>query len=129
MSCTTFAANALFGLLAAASHGGMALTSVPMPGGTSGVGAYTLSSVYGQSTSLDTLTAASARLEPGFLCVERSDLGRPGDVNRDGLVNSVDLAVVLTQWGICRPGSCAGDIDRTGMVDSADLGIVLTNWG
>jgi hypothetical protein len=105
------------------------VTTVPLPGGTSAVGAYTLAGVYGQSTSLGAAAAQSVRLAPGYLCVETSDLARAGDINRDGLVNSVDLAIVLTAWGVCGAGACPADFDRDGFVNSADLAVVLSNWG
>jgi hypothetical protein len=105
------------------------VTTVPLPGGTSAVGAYTLAGVYGQSTSLGAAAAQSVRLSPGYLCVERSDLARAGDINRDGLVNGVDLAIVLSAWGVCGAGACPADLDRDGLVNGVDLAIVLGNWG
>jgi len=125
----TTAGLALVGLLATASNADTTLTAVPLPGGTSAVGAYTLASVYGQPTSLGTLSASSTRLDPGFLCVESSDLGRLGDINRDGVVNGVDLATILGAWGTCGAGSCPADIDRDGLVNGVDLAVVLSNWG
>jgi len=105
------------------------VTTVPLPGGTSAVGAYTLAGVYGQSTSLGAAAAQSVRLSPGYLCVERSDLARAGDINRDGLVNGVDLAIVLSAWGGCGAGACPADLDRDGLINGVDLAIVLGNWG
>jgi hypothetical protein len=120
---------ALVGLLATVSNADTTLTAVPLPGGTSAAGAYTLASIYDQSTSLDTLSASSTRLDPGFLCVESSDLGRLGDINHDGVVNGVDLAIVLGAWGVCGAGTCPTDIDRDGLVNGVDLAVVLSNWG
>ena len=105
------------------------VTTVPLPGGTSVVGAYTLSSVYGQSTSLDSLAASNVALAPGYLCIEADDLGELGDLSGDGTVNGVDLAIVLSNWGACPATSCAADIDRDGLVNGVDLAIVLGNWG
>ena len=104
------------------------LVTTPLPGGTSAVGAYTLAGVYGQATTLGTISAGSTTLEPGFLCIEADDLGIPGDLNNDGHVNGIDLAFVLNTWGICGTGTCVADIDRNGMVDGIDLAIVLGNW-
>jgi hypothetical protein len=105
------------------------IDSVVLPGGTSAVGAYTLASVYGQPTSLEAASASNRVLEPGFLCIEADDIANPGDLNHDGLVNGVDLAIVLSNWGACGSGPCPGDIDRDGLVNGVDLAIVLSNWG
>jgi len=48
-----------------------------------------------------------------------------GDVDRDGVVNGNDLALVLGSWGL---GGIA-DIDRDGVVNGNDLAIVLGAWG
>ena len=51
----------------------------------------------------------------------------PGyDVDGNLVVDSADLAAVLSAWG---SASGAADIDGSGVVDSSDLGIVLSNWG
>jgi hypothetical protein len=104
-------------------------TTVPLPGGTSAAGAFTLASVYGQASSLVTLGSSNLVLAPGFLCIEAEDVGNPGDLNNDDLVNGVDLAIILSNWGICGSGACIADINRDGFVDGVDLAIVLSNWG
>lgn len=50
----------------------------------------------------------------------------PGDLDCDGQVNGVDLALLLGQWGPC--AGCAEDLDGNGTVNGADLAIVLGNW-
>jgi hypothetical protein len=50
---------------------------------------------------------------------------RQGDINGDGIVNAIDLASLLAQWG--GPGSA--DINLSGLVDGLDLAILLGNWG
>lgn len=54
-----------------------------------------------------------------------------GDVNFDGLVNILDLAVVLTSWGACPPPEepCPGDVNGDGVVNVLDLLAVIQNWG
>ena len=52
----------------------------------------------------------------------------PGDLNYDGAINSVDIAIVLADFGSCT-GECVGDADHSGAVDGFDLTVVLTNWG
>ena len=48
------------------------------------------------------------------------------DVNGDGDVNQTDLAIVLYSWGPC--GQCPADIDRNLIVDGVDLAHVLAGW-
>lgn len=50
----------------------------------------------------------------------------PGDADGDGLVNFVDLNIVLDSWGMPGP---EGDVDASGFVDFADLNLVLDSWG
>jgi hypothetical protein len=120
---------ALVGLITGFVSANTTIDSIVLPGGTSAVGAYTLASVYGQPTSLEAASASNRVLEPGFLCIEADDIANPGDLNHDGLVNGVDLAIVLSNWGACGSGPCPGDIDRDGLVNGVDLAIVLSNWG
>ena len=52
-----------------------------------------------------------------------------GDFNSDGLVNGIDLGVLLGQWGVCSGANCVCDIDGDGSVNGADLGLLLGDWG
>lgn len=59
--------------------------------------------------------------------VELSRGGCPGgDVNEDGTVDDVDLAMVLEAFGTNRPGP---DVNADGIVDDTDLAIVLRDFG
>jgi Dockerin type I domain len=51
----------------------------------------------------------------------------PEDLNRDGEVNGLDLAVLLAAWGPC--DDCAADLDEDGVVNGLDLAILLAAWG
>ena len=127
MSRATPASLTLVGLLTAASNADSTLISVSLPGGNSAVGAYTLASVYGQSTTLDALSAGPTALDPGFLCVEANDLGPLGDLNHDRVVSSADLVMLLSAWGSvgsARPE----DLNRDGTVGNQDLAILLQQW-
>ncbi len=55
-----------------------------------------------------------------------SDQSCPEDLNSDGLVNSLDLQIILASWGV---GETDGDVNGDGNVDAADLGLVLGVWG
>ncbi|MDA0214301.1 MAG: hypothetical protein O2875_02940 [Planctomycetota bacterium] len=49
----------------------------------------------------------------------------PGDLNSDGFVNGVDLAILLSGWGTNDPQA---DINHDGIVDGGDLTILLSAW-
>ena len=49
----------------------------------------------------------------------------PADINGDGIVNALDLAIVLGNWGLANR---AGDANGNGVVEAEDLTIVLGNW-
>jgi hypothetical protein len=125
----TLAATCLCSLSSALAAADTTVNTMPLPGGTSAVGAYTLASVYGQSSSLSAMNTSSLVLTPGFLCVEADDIGNPGDLNNDGIVNGIDLAIILSTWGPCGSGACIADINQDGLVNGVDLAVVLSNWG
>jgi hypothetical protein len=47
----------------------------------------------------------------------------PADLNGDGLVNGVDLAVLLGCW----LAGC-GDLNGDGTTDGSDLTVMTANW-
>jgi hypothetical protein len=49
----------------------------------------------------------------------------PADLNRDGAVNSQDLAVLLNAWGA---SGSAADLNGDGTVGAPDLAILLSRW-
>lgn len=51
------------------------------------------------------------------------------DVNRDGVVNVLDLLMVINGWGDCPFGPCPLDIDGNGAADVVDLLAVINGWG
>ncbi len=54
------------------------------------------------------------------------EISIPGDINGDGIVDGIDLSIVLAEWGTPGP---AADLDGDGIVGGPDLTIVLANWG
>jgi formylglycine-generating enzyme required for sulfatase activity len=52
------------------------------------------------------------------------------DITGDRVVDGVDLAAVLAQWGHCTPPeSCSANIVADAEVDGKDLAMVLSAWG
>jgi hypothetical protein len=56
--------------------------------------------------------------------------GPIGDVNGDGVVNGVDLGVMLGMWGQCTGDLelCFADINNDGFVNGADISLLLGSW-
>lgn len=59
-----------------------------------------------------------ARIDPPLAC--------PGDIDGDGVVNSVDLSLLLGAWGT---NSGAPDLNGDGVVNAGDLAALLGSWG
>lgn len=53
-------------------------------------------------------------------------LGLIGDLNGDNVINGVDLAIVLSNWG---QNAVPADLNNDGVVNGADLSTLLSNWG
>lgn len=49
-----------------------------------------------------------------------------GDINLDGMVDGLDIAVLLASWG---ERNSIADINLDGLVDGLDLTILLASWG
>lgn len=52
---------------------------------------------------------------------------RPGDLNSNGVVNGLDLAILLSQWG--QGASSPADLTGDGVVNGGDLAVLLGDWG
>jgi hypothetical protein len=50
------------------------------------------------------------------------------DLNQSLYVDSSDLGIMLSYYGICA-APCAADFNNDGSVDAADLGSMLNNFG
>jgi FG-GAP repeat len=48
------------------------------------------------------------------------------DLDQDGQVTGLDLAMLLASWGSC--ASCAADLDGSGSVNGLDLAMLLADW-
>ena len=65
-----------------------------------------------------------AALDDVSVIVEDCQPTMPADLNGDGLVNGVDLTILLGQWG----SSGSADIDGDGLVSATDLTSLLAQW-
>ncbi len=54
--------------------------------------------------------------------------GAPGDLDRSGTVDGIDLGILLTAWGPALDPHPA-DISQDCSVDGIDLGALLSAWG
>ena len=72
-------------------------------------------------------TGGAATLQ-GVIQTVRPFLGAwiAGDANGDGVINGVDLGVLLGAWGT---SFAAADFNHDGIVNGIDLGILLGAWG
>ncbi|MGH7291400.1 MAG: SdiA-regulated domain-containing protein, partial [Myxococcota bacterium] len=64
---------------------------------------------------------------PSLYVLSPSDSACLGDINRSGVVDGMDLALLLGEWGAC-PG-CSADLDSNGVVSGLDLALLLGAWG
>ncbi|MCZ6699588.1 MAG: hypothetical protein O7D94_11705 [Planctomycetota bacterium] len=53
--------------------------------------------------------------------------GSDPDLDGDGMVGAVDLALLLGSWGPCL--CCPADLDGNGTVGASDLALLLGDWG
>lgn len=49
-----------------------------------------------------------------------------GDINQDGIVNSIDLSILVSNWN---GSDSTSDLNQDGVVDSIDLSLLVGNWG
>ena len=52
-----------------------------------------------------------------------------GDFNLDGLIDTTDLTILATNFGLSDPGWAGGDANGDGVVDTTDLTIMASNFG
>ena len=52
-----------------------------------------------------------------------------GDITGNYIVNSVDLAIVLSAWGSSGGEFAGTDINQDGIVNATDLTVLLSSWG
>jgi hypothetical protein len=61
----------------------------------------------------------------GWLFPEQ--IGVPGDLNGDGVVDVNDLLIIIADWGPCS-GECPADLNGDGVVSVGDILAILSYW-
>jgi hypothetical protein len=51
---------------------------------------------------------------------------QPSDLNSDGVVDVIDLSILVSRWGT---SDVTADINGDGIVDALDLSVLVSNWG
>lgn len=74
---------------------------------------------------LDFFVDATMPAGEGFRRAAAPVNGVDGDYNGDGIVDAVDVAELLANWGAVNPPM---DLDGSGALDAGDLAILLANW-
>ena len=69
-------------------------------------------------------TGRSAPVDMDSATIDLTGASMPADLNDDGTVDGLDLALMLANWG----GSGTGDINSDGTVDGIDLAALLAGW-
>ncbi len=105
----------------------LAWNTVDSGGDRSSGGDYVLMGTIGQPDA-GAMTGGAYELSGGFWPGSAASIPCPADVDGDGMVDVLDLLLVLAQWGPCPP-ICIGDVNGDGLVDVLDLLDVLTAWG
>ena len=68
-------------------------------------------------------------------CADSDNNGIPdacqcrGDITGNGLIDGIDLAIILSAWGSTGQTEFDADIDNDGIVGGTDLAFVLSGWG
>jgi hypothetical protein len=70
---------------------------------------------------VDAMTAGAGGLQFATAPVNFND----ADFNRDGIVDAIDLADILSTFGAVNPPM---DLSGNGTVDAADLAMLLSSW-
>ena len=88
------------------------------------------------------MSAAGNRITPVYLDTSAGDpdifanvieFAAVSDLNGDGVVNTEDLLILLSNWGYCDdctgPGDCVADMSGDCEVNTVDLLMLLSEWG
>lgn len=79
-------------------------------------------------TGYDNYTGAGVIHAGAAVLMAQSMNPGPADLNQDGSVNGVDLAIFMTQWGVCSACTCTADFNNDCVVDGIDFPYLLSAW-
>ena len=98
-------------------------------GGASSGGAFKLTGTVGQPDAATHAAGGAFCLAGGVWSIDADpcEIGATcvADLNHDGIVNGLDLGLLLSDWA----GAGIGDLNDDGLVDGGDLGMLLGAWG
>jgi chitodextrinase len=102
--------------------------------GTSTTPAYTDSGLSPNTTYTYTVSAydATGNTSGASSAIQATTLAGTaaivGDLNGDGVVNIIDLSILLSHWGATHATPSEGDLNGDGVVNIVDLSILLSHW-
>ena len=79
-------------------------------------------------TGYDNYTGAGVINAGAAVLMAQSMNPGPADMNGDGFVNGNDLAILLTQWGVCSECNCIADFNHDCNVGGNDMAFLLSSW-
>jgi hypothetical protein len=80
-------------------------------------------------SEVDELITIGADSPMGLALLVDKRASDPADLNDDGVVNGIDLAILLGAWGRCPPkAACDADLNGNGTVNGIDLAMLLSAW-
>lgn len=97
----------------------------PLGAGVGDDNVFHLASLDGKLYAAGTFVTAGCAASPSLAIWEGPPA--PEDLNGDGVVDGLDLALLLGAWGPCN--GCAADLDGNGIVNGLDLALLLSEWG
>ncbi len=76
-------------------------------------------------------SAPDGEVEDHLFTVGAAAARIPGDLNGDGVVNTGDLDLVRSNWGlsVTKGNTLRGDANGDGVVNTGDLDLIRANWG
>jgi hypothetical protein len=86
----------------------------------------------GIDDSIDIFLGEASDLNANGVPDSCENIGCDADINNDGIVNGVDLGLLLQEWGPVIPGdngSESADLNLDGVVNGIDVGVFFAAWG
>ncbi len=104
---------------------GTKITPTPQSATTYSATGLTASTTY--SFLVKALDTMGNSVDSNTLTIATKNPPKEGDINLDGKVSSLDLAILIATWGSTT--DLRADINKDGRVSSADLAKLISRWG